>query len=152
MLIEAGANVSLRRQDGWTNLHYASMCGHVNIIRRLCAEGADINAQNPSGETPLHWAIDRKEIHAVKELLRLGAKTNIASNGRCRGKRTALDWAMGRDSDIVSLLQQWSRREKWRKQISNLYYTSLITYRTSSNTMLDSMDIEGTREMLFQLL
>ena len=41
---------------GFTALHWAAQCGHLDICELLLHSGANVNAQNQTGDTPLHLA------------------------------------------------------------------------------------------------
>ena len=57
MLIEKGADVNSKTDEGWTSLHYATGGNYREIAELLIAKGADLNAKNSNGQiTPLHWA------------------------------------------------------------------------------------------------
>lgn len=52
LLIENGAEINIKDNDGNTPLHYAAKRGFMGIIRLLVENGADINAKNNDGQTP----------------------------------------------------------------------------------------------------
>ena len=54
LLLEKGADVNAKNNDGWTPLHWASENGHEAIVSLLLEKGADVNAKDNDGETPLH--------------------------------------------------------------------------------------------------
>ena len=51
-LIQAGEDINIRGEDGWTPLHVASAHGHVEVITALLAAGADKTIKNTDGKTP----------------------------------------------------------------------------------------------------
>ncbi len=55
-LISNGANTNVKDEYGNTPLHYASMCGNLEVVKYLINKGADINKKNNKGNTPLHYA------------------------------------------------------------------------------------------------
>lgn len=53
LLLEAGANVTLRNRDGQSVLHYANRFADPESVRLLLAAGADPHAEDNEGCTPL---------------------------------------------------------------------------------------------------
>ncbi|MDR3285431.1 MAG: ankyrin repeat domain-containing protein, partial [Holosporales bacterium] len=68
------ANRNARTENGFTPLHLAARCGHVEIVR-LLTRGANRNARDENGFTPLHWAAMNGHVDVVSALL--GAEANI---------------------------------------------------------------------------
>ena len=54
-LVEDGADIHQRDEDGWTALMKAAVSGHLAVMRFLVALGAEGHARNNSGETALTW-------------------------------------------------------------------------------------------------
>jgi ankyrin repeat protein len=51
LLLDRGADVDERTEDGDTPLTYAVMRGHVDFVRLLVARGADVRHVNTDGQT-----------------------------------------------------------------------------------------------------
>ncbi len=75
-LLEHGADVNAKTENGDTPLHLAVEDGYDGVILKLIALKADINAQNNEGDTPLHNAVNMGNKFMISLLLRLGADPN----------------------------------------------------------------------------
>jgi len=67
-LLEAGAGLEARQQDGFTPLMGAAAGGVTEIVERLIAAGADVNARNDAGKTALDFAREHGHTH-LEEIL-----------------------------------------------------------------------------------
>jgi len=65
---------------GYTALHWASNCGHIDIVELLLHSGASINARTINGDTALHLAVFRDHIRVAQLLLQWKADKNIKNN------------------------------------------------------------------------
>jgi cytohesin len=109
-LLDAGADVNAKDNDGWTPLHIAASKNHREIVELLIAKGADVNAAGESssvfiwqgGFTPLHYAAVNGHKEIVELLISKGADVNAkADNGL-----TPRDWAIKRThTKIADLLR-----------------------------------------------
>ena len=75
-LIEYGADIDARDEDGCTPLYWASRGTHFkdgSVLRLLLERGADVNAQADDGSTPLHRASAYGTLEVVRFLLEHGA-------------------------------------------------------------------------------
>ncbi len=72
-LLERGAQVNARQQQGWTPLHGAVGEGRLELAELLLAHGADLNARNDEGKTPLAVALERNQPAVAEWMRRHGA-------------------------------------------------------------------------------
>ena len=50
-LLDIGADVNAKDEEGWTPLHYSARNGHEEIVELLISGGADVNVKDESEET-----------------------------------------------------------------------------------------------------
>jgi len=67
-------------QRRWTALHYASLCGHVEVACYLLDQGADINARSVGDGTHLYLACREDHPEVVELLMSRGADPTITTN------------------------------------------------------------------------
>ncbi|KAI8581990.1 hypothetical protein K450DRAFT_230264 [Umbelopsis ramanniana AG] len=81
LLIEVGANLEMKDEDGETPLYFAARNGHVDCIEALLREPltkADINVQDTvNGYTPLMVAAIEGNASVVEKLVAYGADINL---------------------------------------------------------------------------
>ncbi|MBU2572627.1 MAG: ankyrin repeat domain-containing protein [Elusimicrobia bacterium] len=77
-LIEHGADVNLRRSDGWTPLLLAVFNKQQRVAEELLARGADVNLAADDGTTPLLMALTwhPKQTGLIELLLNRGADSH----------------------------------------------------------------------------
>jgi len=110
-VIDKGADVQVRGENGWTFLILAAGANkYPDVITALLGAGSDINAQGDDGETALMHAArynDNPEI--AKVLLMNGANAKLKNNNG----ETALDCAQDNDNfegtDALRLLKEASK-------------------------------------------
>ncbi|MDE0638822.1 MAG: ankyrin repeat domain-containing protein [Candidatus Poribacteria bacterium] len=100
LLIQLGANVNVRQEDGGTPLHIAATLGRAELAAVLIKEGADVNAKNRGGGVPatgLHvpWEmvkfmtgmfdieLEQKEVKAGRE--KIAKMLNVNSSAKPQG-------------------------------------------------------------------
>ncbi|KAH6756702.1 hypothetical protein C2S53_001104 [Perilla frutescens var. hirtella] len=79
-LIENGAAVNGRDQNGWTALHRAAFKGRVDVARALVEKGIDANAKDEEGYTALHCAVESGQADVIELLLKKGADVEARTN------------------------------------------------------------------------
>ena len=104
ILLDRGANVAAKDDEGRTPLHGAAQSGSVELVRLLLEHGADLNARSNDGSTPLHLFAENgsgafrspsDSYEVVHVLLERGA--NVAAkddNGRTPLHRAAQSWTV----------------------------------------------------------
>ena len=86
LLLDRGADVNTRRDDHWTPLHLATICGKFDIAQLLIDRGAEVNAVDNFGKTPLHEVSRNKYepqedgVRIAQLLLDHGADVNAKSS------------------------------------------------------------------------
>ncbi|KAF8496174.1 hypothetical protein F5888DRAFT_1835294 [Russula emetica] len=69
LLLDHGADINTRDNDGWTPLHTAAYCGHIEVVRMLLELGANAGAEEKQGRTPFTLAKERR--HDDSEIMKL---------------------------------------------------------------------------------
>lgn len=80
LLIENGADVNMKVENGWTPLHYASSSGGFYSIKLLIENGADVNMKDKIGRTPLMVALTYRDYEIAEILIENGANVNDRDN------------------------------------------------------------------------
>ncbi|KAB0399487.1 hypothetical protein E2I00_015799 [Balaenoptera physalus] len=78
MLLEHGADPSLKDRHGRSALHRAAAGGHLLAVQLLAAWGAEVDARDTLGLTPLHHAARGGHMEVAGHLLARGAKVDAA--------------------------------------------------------------------------
>ena len=73
VLLENGADHSVREHSGIVPLDHAAHTGSTSVARLLISAGADINSASEDGETALMWACSNAHVGVVQVLLEAGA-------------------------------------------------------------------------------
>lgn len=79
LLLNGGASLEKRNNDGNTALMEAAMRPHPELVKFLVEHGANINSKAPKGHTALIYAADYGQIENIKVLLAAGADPNAAA-------------------------------------------------------------------------
>lgn len=78
MLLDHGADPSLKDRHSRSALHRAAAGGHLPAIQLLAAWGAEVDARDSLGLTPLHHAARGGHTEVASHLLDRGAQVNAA--------------------------------------------------------------------------
>ena len=100
-LIDAGADLSIKDNDGNTALHWAAFERDSEVEAALMMAGADINIRNKKGETPLSIAAGRGNNKVLQSLIEAGADLNIQDN---EGDTAFHSAAIERQSEVGAVL------------------------------------------------
>ncbi|KAI4386630.1 hypothetical protein MLD38_004547 [Melastoma candidum] len=94
-ILERGASINGRDQNGWTALHRASFKGHVDVVQILIEKGIDIDAKDADGYTALHCATESGHTDVVALLVKKGADVASRTNKGLTARQIAelLDYA-----------------------------------------------------------
>ena len=133
LLLENGANITSRLEDGKTGLHVAAMTGNENLLQQLLSAGADPYAEDNKGFLGLHHAAIVGHCEVVRILAEISKNVDVmgdgftplllaAANGResvvrlllemgadpekrdAKKRWTALFWAIGRRHEVIARL------------------------------------------------
>lgn len=75
MLIEAGVDVNIKGDDGYTALIRATRRGNIDCMKILLENGADINMKDIANSwTPLHFAAYKNNLKCIEFLLKFRGK------------------------------------------------------------------------------
>ena len=82
-LLQNGADVNAKNEDGETALHLAVIDNQSKIVEILLRHGADVNATDKEGMTALDWSevLERSEIHTVLFMYSLQERELQGSKG-----------------------------------------------------------------------
>ena len=78
IMVDGGARVKTRPDDGFTPLHAAAWMGKYDTAKLLLEEGSDVHLAHRNHQgTALHMAVYYGHYDCVRLLLRWGAKVNV---------------------------------------------------------------------------
>ncbi|KAL8691052.1 MAG: hypothetical protein Q9218_003636 [Villophora microphyllina] len=101
MLLEHGANINARGEQGRSALQVATAAENVNVMKFLLDHSALIDAQSNNGTTALYTAAQMGHVSAMQILLSHGANTMIAD---IRGFTPLHTVVKGNDLQMVQML------------------------------------------------
>ena len=120
VLLDKGADVNAKNNDGWTALMCASEKGYAKIVSMLLKNGADVNAKNNGGWTALMKASQEAYKEIVEILLKNGADVNaVTKNGYTALKlvniRSCFQYS-NNGKAITALIKKYIRRTELMNQ------------------------------------
>ena len=104
LLIDAGADVNLKDNDGTTPLLIAATIGRIDLVRLLVQSGADLNLHDVEGVTPLMKAIGTGDKKMVSYLMDNGADARLVDVNGTSPLHIAAE--RGKESIIKLLLEK----------------------------------------------
>ena len=78
--LEAGADPTVRTDNGKSPLHSAASLGRVDVVEVLPAAGANVVARDTFGWTPVFEAVSTGKVEAVEALFAAGADPTARTN------------------------------------------------------------------------
>jgi ankyrin repeat protein len=93
---------------GHALLHYAAMCGQLDIMRDLIKKGAEVNIKDTRNQSPLLWAASKGHHEMVAFLITQGADINSSTRNSVSEHHnyTPLDWAsLGKHTQTIAILK-----------------------------------------------
>uniref|UniRef100_A0A914C505 Ankyrin repeat protein n=1 Tax=Acrobeloides nanus TaxID=290746 RepID=A0A914C505_9BILA len=124
-LVEHGADVNVKSNDGKTVLHWAAR-SNLDVVRWLVEHGADVNVKSNDGKTVLHWAA-QGNLHVVQWLVEHG-KANVEATDNYG--RTMLHWATQGNLDVVQWLVEHG---KANVEATDNYGRTMLHWATQGN-------------------
>lgn len=109
-LLEAGANVNARDEEGRTPLFSAVLGASVGLVGLLLEKGADVNAKDDEGWTALHFAAQEYLPVIVSVLAGRGGDVN-AQDREGRSVLWRAVFAAGERPEVVQMLLQHGAKE-----------------------------------------
>jgi ankyrin repeat protein len=120
-LVERGANIEAKTNEGWTPLHLAAEKGHKDVVECLIMNGADKEAKiKGKNETPLYLAVQKGNLQVGKILIEKGANTE----SRAFNNETLLHWAVKKGilETVKFLIEKGAEKEaKTENGLTPLY-------------------------------
>ncbi|XP_065582066.1 putative ankyrin repeat protein RF_0381 [Artemia franciscana] len=102
-LLQYGADVNVKDENGTSPLHFAAWKGHTQTVECLLQSGADVNVKYENGTRLLHFAALNGNTQTVECLLQFGADVNVKNENGTRPLHFA---AMNGNTQTVECLLQ----------------------------------------------
>jgi ankyrin repeat protein len=108
-LLEEGANIEAKDNEGYTPLHNAVLFGNEDRVLTLIARGANIEAKDDDGNTPLHLAVLFGNEDRVLTLIARGA--NIEAKDYDGNTPLHLAVLFGNEDRVLTLIEKGANIE-----------------------------------------
>eukprot|EP00929_Paragymnodinium_shiwhaense_P058707 TRINITY_DN29411_c0_g1_i4.p1 TRINITY_DN29411_c0_g1~~TRINITY_DN29411_c0_g1_i4.p1 ORF type:complete len:581 (-),score=163.58 TRINITY_DN29411_c0_g1_i4:70-1812(-) len=156
LLVEAKANLDVKRKDGRSPVHTAAESGHREVCEFLLEMGADVNALTDAGETPLHCAAynfcpfglsSTERVKVVQLLLKRGVNAELKD----MSGRTALQIAA--DEDYVDFQNALAKATSASPPLdSDGASEAAEVDENAANTQADAADLSPLEGRLLEAL
>ena len=119
-LLESGADVNSKDEEGRTLLHLACLNGYKDVVELLLAKQAKVNLQDRKGRTPLHAAAQNGSRDIIKQLIAKGAKINAKDQAgwiplheaSCNGHKDAVELLIEKGANVNARTTNYLRTGK----------------------------------------
>jgi ankyrin repeat protein len=106
LFVNAGMDLEVRNDQGWTPLMAALFEGNEDVAQLLIANGANVNFVDDAGYRPIHWAAFKGYTNTIDEIVAKGGDVNVVTNYGWRPLLQAA--ALGHLSSVEALLRHGS--------------------------------------------
>ena len=136
-LLDRGADIESKSNDGYTTLMITALESHIECMRELLDRGADIESKSNKGSTPLMLAASEGHIECMRELLDRDADIESKNND---GYTTLMITALkGQIECMRELLDRGADIERTRNYLglNALIITAIRGQLDSTRLLLD---------------
>ena len=105
-LIENGADLNIKDNEGRTALIWASIKENFEIVKLLVENGADLDIKDNEGKTALIWASIKENFKIVKFLVENGADLDIQDNSGRTFFRIAIQISSPNKNNYIDLIKK----------------------------------------------
>ncbi|NND73239.1 MAG: hypothetical protein HKN43_16820 [Rhodothermales bacterium] len=81
LLLDAGANVDIASDSGFTALHYAVVNDQLDAVNKLLQSGASVSTWTDDGRTALHLAAKHNAVRLFQPLVNAGSEVDLRAAG-----------------------------------------------------------------------
>jgi len=137
LLIDKGADVNAKTNDGDTALMWAAISGEVDIVKMLLEKGADVNAKNNHGDTALIFAAAQGNVDIVKILLDAGADISAKNE---HGETALMLAQRNKQVDTIKILEMYLLNKYVGKQQESISYDVKKTILSSREESISEVE------------
>ena len=181
IMLESGADASIKTNSGETVLHKAAKSGNIEMIlpylKEMIDAGLDVNAQDDCGATCMHYISGPGCAKICRKLMEHGAELNIQDNYgdtpmHCISAPDAVEacLSMGADPNIrnhvgmtplLNFFFRWGRDKtvmldtNFPEEIINIYGkygADLLAKDNNGKTLIDYIRVKKAREKISMLV